>query len=226
MVFSKKNEYKPLAVGFLPAKADVAAQKTFIENTLLPLIKAAKQGKTALFFVDASHFVMGGFTGHFWSKIRIFVKTACGRSRYTVLGAINFVTKKVTTVTNDTYITSSEVIQLMRKLLENNQGVKSNMVLDNAKYQQCNIVKTFAMLHGIDLVFLPTYSPNLNIIERLWKFVKSRVLNAAYYGTFALFKSAIDSCISKTDSEYLPYFSSLITENIQNFSDIRVLGNS
>lgn len=225
MVFPKKNEYKPLAVGFLPAKADATAQKTFIDNKLLPLINEAKQGKTALFFVDAAHFVMGGFTGHLWSRIRVFVKTACGRSRYNVLGALNFVTKKVTTITNDTYITSSQVIQLMKKLLDNNQGVKINVVLDNAKYQQCNTVKMFAILHGINLVFLPTYSPNLNVIERLWKFVKSSVLNAAYYGSFEVFKSTIDTCISKTDSEYLPRINSLITENIQSFSDIRVLGD-
>jgi transposase len=87
----KKNGYKPLKVGFLPAKADVAAQHDFIESTLKPEIKRARKGKTHLFFVDASHFVMGGFVGHLWSKVRSFVKTSSGRSRYNVLGALNFV---------------------------------------------------------------------------------------------------------------------------------------
>jgi transposase len=185
----------------------------------------AKQGLAELFFVDASHFVMGGFTGHLWSKIRFFVKTACGRSRYNVLGAINFVTKKVTTITNDSYITSTQVIELMKKLLDDYCGKKIKMVLDNARYQQCKVVKEFASKHDIELIFLPTYSPNLNLIERLWKFVKSSVLNAAYYGSFELFKSTIDNCISKTDTEYLPLINSLISENVQSFSDIQVLGN-
>lgn len=185
----------------------------------------AKAGKIHLFFIDASHFVMGGFTGHLWSKIRLFVKTACGRSRYNVLGAINFVTKKVTTITNDTYITSTQVIQLMKKLLDNHRGEVIKLVLDNAKYQQCKIVKMFALIHGIELVFLPTYSPNLNLIERLWKFVKSSVLNAAYHGSFEDFKNSIDACISKTDTEYLPRINSLLSENIQNFLNVRILAD-
>ena len=60
---------------------------------------------------------MGGFAGHARSKVRRFVKTACGRSRYNVLGAVDFAGKKVTTVTNDGYITALQVIMLMKELL-------------------------------------------------------------------------------------------------------------
>jgi transposase len=222
--FSKKNGYKALSAGFLPAKADAEAQQDFIDGKLKPMINEAKQGKIRLFFVDASHFVMGGFSGHLWSKTRVFVKTACGRSRYNVLGAVNFITKKVTTVTNDRYITAVQVIELMKKILMEYPGEPVKMVLDNAGYQQCKIVKMFALLHGIELVFLPAYSPNLNLIERLWKFVKSEVLNAAYYGSFDIFKNAIDSCISKTGTEHLSRVNSLLSENIQSFCGVRVLG--
>jgi hypothetical protein len=77
----KKNGYRPLQVGFLPAKADNAKQKAFVGEKLKPLIKPAKEGIIELFFVDASHFVMGGFGGMRWSRVRCFVKTACGRKR-------------------------------------------------------------------------------------------------------------------------------------------------
>ena len=183
----------------------------------------AQKGEIRLFFLDASHFVMGGFVGHVWSKVRRFVKTACGRSRYNVLGAIDFASKKVTTVTNDGYITALQVIMLMKELLITYKKQTIKIVLDNARYQQCKIVKNFALLHGIELLFLPAYSPNLNLIERLWKFVKSAVLNAAYYSTFDDFKRNIDECISKTDTEYYTRINSLISENIQRFDKIFTL---
>jgi hypothetical protein len=88
------------------------AGKNIQEENLKPLVKPAKERVIELFFVDASHFVMGGFAGTLWSRVRCFVKTACGRSRYTVLGALNFYGKKVTTVTNDTYISAEQVVML------------------------------------------------------------------------------------------------------------------
>jgi transposase len=221
--FLKKNGYRPLKVGFLPAKADITKQKEFIKDTLKPMIKLAKEGKIQLFFVDASHFVMGGFVGQVWSKVRLFVKTSSGRSRYNVLGALNFATKKLETITNDSYITSDQVIMLIDKLIENCKDQVIKLVLDNVKYQRCKKVMEYAISKGVELIFLPTYSPNLNLIERLWKFVKSEVLNAAYYGSFDDFKNAINNCIDELDKTHIKRINSLITENIQEFNDITIL---
>ena len=64
-----------------------------------------------------SHFVMGSdFLGAIYGKVRRFVTTFSGRQRYNVLGAINYVTKKVTTITNSTYITATEICEMLRKL--------------------------------------------------------------------------------------------------------------
>jgi transposase len=63
-------------------------------------------------------------------------------------------------------------------------------VMDNAKYQHCNYVKEEAQKRKIELVFLPPYSPNLNIIERLWKFMKKKVLSAKCYVSKKAFEKA------------------------------------
>ena len=55
------------------------------------------------------------------------------------------------------------------------------LVLDNARYQRCLLVQDVAKELGIELLFLPSYSPNLNLIERLWKFVKKEVLNSRHH---------------------------------------------
>jgi transposase len=79
--FLRKNGYKPLKVGFLPAKADVQKQREFYHEKLEPLMEESKAGKIKLFFVDASHFVMGGFCGVIWAKVRRYVRTASGRQQ-------------------------------------------------------------------------------------------------------------------------------------------------
>ena len=177
----------------------------------------AKNGKVKLFFVDASHFVMGGFSGAIWSKTRRYVQTACGRQRYNVLGALDFVTKKVETITNSAYITSTDVIALIDKLAAAYAGLPIKIILDNARYQRCKAVIEHAEKVGAELIFLPTYSPNLNLIERLWKFVKAEVLNAAYHSTFDHFIEVIDSCIQATHTAHKDRLDSLISENVQFF---------
>ncbi|MEE1042016.1 MAG: IS630 family transposase, partial [Lachnospiraceae bacterium] len=180
---TKKNEIHKLKTGSLPAKADTAAQRSFYDSVLRPLIKKAKRKNSAhiLLFMDASHFVLGcDFLGGVYSKARRFVRTFSGRQRYNVLGAINFMTKKVHTVTNSTYITATEICQMLKLVASEYHGKKIHIVLDNAKYQKCEMVTSLARELAIELVYLPPYSPNLNLIERLWKFTKGK-LRVKYY---------------------------------------------
>jgi transposase len=53
------------------------------------------------------------------------------------------------------------------------------MLLDNARYQHCQPVKDLALELGSTLLFLPAYSPNLNLIERRWKLIKKKVERSA-----------------------------------------------
>jgi transposase len=189
----------------------------------MPLINKAKEGLIELFFVDASHFVMGGFPGRVWSIVRKWVKTASGRKRFNVLGALNFVTKKVETVVNTSYITSTEVIALLEKLTHEYVGKPIKVVLDNARYQRCKAVMEAAELLGVELIFLPTYSPNLNLIERVWKLVKSRVLNGLYHETFDIFCAEIEGCIDSLHSILAVEMNSLISHNFQIVSESDII---
>jgi transposase len=218
--FLKKNGIKRLKCGSLPAKADTQKQSSFYETTLYPLIEQAKSGEIALLFLDASHFVMGcDFLGYIYGTVRRFIKTYSGRMRYNVLGALNFVTKKVTTVTNNTYITATEVCDLLRKISAEYSGKAIHLVLDNARYQKCKVVQELAEELGIALVYIPPYSPNLNLIERLWKFVKSR-LRTKYYDRFDIFQKKIDSIVNSTSSENKSMIDKLINEKVQLFKDL------
>ena len=221
---SKKNEIKRLKCGSLPAKADPAAQREFYENTLHPLMQRAKKGEIALLFVDASHFVMGcDYLGYIYGRVRRFIRTYSGRSRYNVLGALNYVSKKLTTITNDAYITATEVCELMKKVSLEYVGEPIFLVLDNARYQKCALVQALASELKITLIYIPPYSPNLNLIERLWKHVKSR-LRTKYYDDFSEFKETIDFITDSTDKNDKAVIDKLIGEKVQLF-DTKVINN-
>ena len=206
-----------LKCGSLPAKADPDKQRSFYEKMLHPLMKLAKTGAIELFFVDASHFVMGcDYLGSVYGFVRRFIRTGSGRKRYNVLGALNFISKKLTTITNDSYITSSQVCELLKKIAVEYTGKPIYIILDNASYQKCNLVKNLAVEMGINLVFIPSYSPNLNLIEPFWKFTKSK-LRIKYYTDFKDFTDKIDEITASSDGECKKEVDKLITEKVQLF---------
>jgi transposase len=135
-----------------------------------------------------------------WCFARVFIPAPAGRKRFNVLGALHAITHELVTVTNDTYINVASVCELLRRLAALELGVPITLVLDNARYQKCYLVQTLAATLQIELLYLPPYSPNLNLIERLWKFVKRKCLYSTYYANFKDFKSAIsDGCSPRTD---------------------------
>jgi len=213
--FLKKIGLKRLKTAQIPAKADVDAQTEFMAEKLQPKIEEACVGKCELLFVDASHFVLSAFLGYLWCFVRIFVKSPSGRQRYNVLGAYNAISHDLFTVTNDTYINAKSIIALMTQLLEYYAGSSITLVMDNARYQRCKLVIDFAKEHGIELLFLPSYSPNLNLIERLWKFVKKKCLYNKYYSDFSSFKSGIDDCLSNVGKKHKAEIDSLMTLKFQ-----------
>ena len=126
-------------------------------------------------------------------------------------------THELVMVTNDTYITAESVCELLRRLAMLHLAVPITLVLDNARYQKCSLVSALASQLNIELLYLPAYSPNLNLIERLWKFVKKKVLYSKYYADFYAFRNAITDCLNQTHTTHKKELDSLLTLNFQAF---------
>lgn len=167
------------------------------------------------FFVDAAHFVMQPFLGFLWCFVRQFIQAPSGRKRFNVLGALHATSLQIVTVSNDTYINACSVAALLYKLAVDFQDLPITLIMDNARYQRCRLIQTLAAGLDIELLFLPPYSPNLNLIERLWKFIKKECLYSEYYDKFPDFKQAILNSITHPDKQKL---ASLLTLNFQSFN--------
>jgi transposase len=153
----------------------------------------------------------------------MFVKSPSGRKRFNVLGALNAVTLEIITVTNETYINAESVCQLLRKLSELALGIPITLVWDNARYQKCAVVFELAKELGITLLYLPSYSPHLNLIERLWRFVRKQCLYSKYYEDFSSFKSAISSLIDTAHLNKKEQLKTLMTWKFQSFKKVYFL---
>ena len=76
---------------------------------------------------------------------------------------------------------------------------------------------------GIKLLFLPSYSPNLNLIERLWKFIKRRAIYGRYHPTFTEFRAAVEETLDRLSTAHAADLASLMTLNFQRFEDVSLM---
>jgi transposase len=201
----------------------VQTQADFLDTKLKPRLDDARAGRGHVFFVDAAHFVFGTFLCCLWSFARIFVRAASGRQRFNVLGAWNAVTRQLIAVTNTTVVNTETMSELLRKIAALGLTGPITLVLDNARYQHNAAVKALADQLGITLLFLPSYSPNLNLIERLWKFIKRRALYGRYHPTFADFRSAIEETLDGLSITHAERLETLMTLNFQQFQDVSLM---
>ena len=221
--FMKRIGMRHRKTKILPAKVDPKEQDSFKKNELEPILAEARAGQRAVFFVDAAHFVFGAFVSMVWCFRCCWIKAPAGRKRFNVLGALNAITHEVITVTNTTYINSESVCQLLHRISAQVTALPITLVLDNARYQRYALVQSLAKTLNIDLLFLPAYSPNLNLIERLWKFVEKQCLYAQYYPDFESFMMAINTCLANTQTIHRDTLKSLLRLNFQSFSNIKNL---
>lgn len=176
-----------------------------------------------MLFVDAAHFVYGTYLCCLWSILRVFVRAASGRQRFNVLGAWDAVARTLTAVTNTTVVNTDTMCELLRAVAARGLVGPVTLVLDNARYQRNDAVRGRARELGIELLFLPSYSPNLNLIERLWRFTKRKAVYGKYHPTFADFRAAVQAVLDGAATTHADGLASLMTLKFQEFENVSLL---
>jgi transposase len=196
----------------VPGKQDPVKQQAFVRQ--YDRIKACKGENDPIYFADATHPQHNSIPSYGWIKKgqEKELKANCGRQRLNINGAINIETLESTTGFYDT-INADSAIDLFSKIEAKHPNAKViYIIVDNARYYHSRLLKKSLKGTKIKLIFLPPYSPNLNLIERYWKFFKKKVMNNRYYETFGEFKRACESFFRKR-KKYLPELQMLLTEN-------------
>lgn len=170
-----------------------------------------------IYFVDAAHLIFNTEAAFAWilKECELFLPAQTGRQRINELGAYSPITKEVVVIEDENVCNANTVIELFRKLKTlNPKADHIHIYLDNVKYHRARIIRDFVKGDKIMLHYLPSYSPNLNLIERLWRLLRKKVKKNKFYRSFSLFKNAIHEFF-----EWIKYDKSeldaLLTENFE-----------
>ena len=140
-----------------------------------------------------------------------------------MLGAWNPVTRRLLSVPNTTVVNTETRCQRLRVIAAEGLVGPVTVVLDNARYQRNKAVQGLAAELGLRLLFLPSYSPNLNLIERLWGFAKRRSVYGTSHPDFASFRAAIERTLNGISTTHAEALESLMTLEFQTFEDVSLL---
>jgi transposase len=198
----------------IPGKANAELQKAYLE--MLEDVLKAKGEHDAHYYLDGAHPQHNTQLAYGWIKKGQdkVVKSNSGRQRININGALNGDTLEVVIRTDDTINTQS-TLKLFEALELKHPNAESIFItLDNAKYYKNGLVYEYLKTSKIKLLFMPPYSPNLNLIERLWKFLRKTILYNKYYEKFADFKIAVMQFFENI-AQHRDKLSTLLTKNFQ-----------
>lgn len=198
----------------VPGKANLDAQIEFIDA--YEKLKKKKKQNDRIYFMDGVHPLHNSQPAYGWIRkgTDMVLQSNTGRERLNLNGAYNIEDHTAVVIESDSINAQSTVVLLEKMMQKQPQGLLY-VILDNARYYRSQIVQRFVRKNKrIRMVFLPPYSPNLNIIERLWKFFKKKVTYNTYYERFAVFR---EYCLQffKNLVKYRAELETLMTDNFQ-----------
>jgi len=198
----------------VPGKAEAAKQQEFLERYEV-MRKSQKPGELTL-FMDGVHPHHNAKPAYGWIKkgVEKELKTNTGRRRLNLNGVWNPDTLEAILRSDDT-INAHSTIELFKEIEAQYQEAKViRIVCDNARYYRSKMVSEYLKSSKIELMFLPPYSPNLNLIERLWRFMHKKLTYNKYYDKFKDFEEAVLGFFKRLGS-YRDELAVLMTENFR-----------
>lgn len=201
----------------VPAKADKEKQEQFLKQ--LDALRENKGPNDPILYMDGVHPQHNTMLAYGWIKKGQdnLIKSNTGRQRININGALDADTHAVIT-REDERINAISTIALLEQIeAAYPLAVIIYVICDNARYYRSKLVSQFLETSKIQLVFLPSYSPNLNLIERLWKFMKKQVLYNKYYEKFDTFKQTTLGFFENIQ-QYKTELNSLLTNNFQSLN--------
>ena len=199
----------------VPGKADPALQQAFIEY--FNQLKKSMSSNDKIYFLDGVHPQFNTEAGYGWIRKgqEKELKSNTGRQRVNLNGALDPNTLEVIIRADDS-LNAQSTIELLKMIEKQNpDSNKIALFIDNAPYYyNGDVVEYINNSRQLEFVYLPPYSPNLNLIERLWLFMKRKVIYNKYHETFQDFKATLGNFF-QTLPNYFDELSEIMTEEFQ-----------
>jgi transposase len=198
-----------------PGKADEARQRAFI--AMLCELMRVKSPDAPVLFMDAVHPCYNSMPAYGWiaKGERLDISASTGRDRVNLNGALDAETHEVVIVECDSVNAQAAVALLEKIEARYRTAPVIHVFCDNAGYNHSNLVKEYLAHSRICLEYLPAYSPNLNLIERLWRFMHKHISYNRYYATFLEFRNELLMFFDRLSEEFADSLRSLLAFNFQ-----------
>jgi transposase len=173
-------------------------QQTFISMMDDLYNCASNDSSQVMLYLDPMHQVHNNENDYAWQSKGLKgtkqVLANTGRRRLNIIGAINPVNLQPTVLLTEDNCCAEVIEAFLEEVkIQYCEAKTICIILDNAKYQRSYVVQEKAKFLNIDLVYLPPYSPNLNLIERLWRYFKKKVMKNQYYDDYTKFENAVET---------------------------------
>lgn len=203
-------------------KEDNLAEKTkkqreFVAEKLEPILKEEEAGDGKVLFVDSCHVQLACVLGFLWCFARKYIKALPLRGRVNIIGACSAYGDDIIYDIIQDSVNGDAIAYFLFKIRNKIKTGKITLVLDNAQYQKTLYIEETANKLGIELLYLPVASPNLNIIERLWKFAKKTFLANKIFESLNELESHLKKSFSTLKNKHKTELRSLLTLNFQYF---------
>lgn len=203
----------------VPCEANPVRQAAFLVEQLRPLLAQAAAGQAVVYFADAVHPTHNTRSTRVWARTGQPrpLPTVSGRERVNLNAAVNAHCPTQVHLHETTCVNAQSTKVLYEKLLAAHLGGPPlYVVCDNARYYRNRELTAWLADKPLVQVFLPPYSPNLNLIERLWKFLRQKIIHPCFYRTKGQFRQAVLGFFDRLD-EFGQDLVSLLTLNFHLF---------
>jgi transposase len=208
----KQNNFTYHKPAGVPAKADGEAQKKWI--AWYREFKKSLKANEKLLFPDSAHpaHAVRFACGWIQKGVRKEIPTNGSQKRMNIFGALDLQGMQIHKQEYATLNTES-FIHFLKYLLASLPGVVLNIILDRAGYHANPEVEAWvATQPNIRLHFLPSYSPNPYVIERVWKIMHEHTVNNVYSPTFKIFANKILDFFNVTFPQKSPLWATRLTD--------------
>ena len=195
-----------------------------MKETLPAILEEVKAGTAEVYFADGSHPTHNTKTGRGWIRKGADFEIDCnsGRKRVKINAATRAIKPEHLGFEISESVNAQSTQRMCRDLLKKHPGKKIYFVCDNARYYRCAWLQKWAANQRIEFVFLPPYSPNLNLVERLWRLLRKKAINSICYETYDKFRSGIIHFLENIKVEYKAEVRRLLSLNFRTVDNTSV----